>query len=194
MSKEVVYIGRTSVDDTVIMGRRGDDSAFHGVAETAAASVEALITGVGSGDISVRQARKIGAAAQTVEVFTRHVSQIVRDTADMAGIGATCMRDVAQLHAEVAAYKAAQTQHAAERAEAQARANAVGPVVTEELETRKLTAQLKNAQLRQQLNALEPRGSQEGPWIGTRRGFFDFSATATSLASVRTFIHSRTRE
>jgi len=158
MSNNIVLHGRRSDVAT----RTTDGVRHERVTDTAITAVEDLITGVGSGDISLRQARKIGEAAETVHGFTRQVSRIVHDTADIARIGATCVRDVAQLHAEVSAYKAVQAKNDADREAEDARGGKIGAVVAAELETRELTAEVKNLQLRQQLATLKAEQAKTG--------------------------------
>jgi len=125
-----------------------------GLATTAIANVRAMVDAVGRRELSVRGARKVVKAAETVCMFADAVEKIVANTVAIAHAGATCERDLAALKTEMDGFETQQAKNAAERAEAEAHSKAIGAVIRAELEGRELTATLRNAQLRQQIAAL----------------------------------------
>lgn len=126
-----------------------------GLAESARANISAVLYAVGSGELSVRGARKIVDAAHVVRAFAEELEQLVGHTTAIASAGSVCERDIAALRAEIDAFRTQQAANAAVRAEAHARCEAIGAAVREELEQRALTAKLRNAQLQQQIDALK---------------------------------------
>jgi len=152
MTRQIMLVPRTGT-----VARLAPDP----LADLATTSIQQVIGGIGAGRISLRQARKLVEAADTVHEFADTLVCIAADGADIARISATCARDVEKLATEIDDLKTKQAKNAAARAEDAALAGAIGPVVREELDVRKLTAKLQRRQLQQQLDALDAEAARK---------------------------------
>jgi hypothetical protein len=149
------------------------DSAL---ADTAHASIQALIDNVGSGRISQRQAERISRIVATVRVFGEHVARIVEQGCAIGRASATTARDVERLATDIAAFRTTRDEHALRTIEIAERKKHLPGVIEQETRVRKLTAEVAAEELDARLAVVRRQREADSQRIeddrtaGLRRG------------------------
>jgi len=119
----------------------------------ALASIQTLITTIGRGQLSRRQADRLRRDTDTLAHVVGNIERVVTHGEHITRASATLARDVEQLAAEIDEFQTKRAENAVRRAEAAERAKLVGGVVKEQLRVQSLTATLQADDLQAQLDA-----------------------------------------
>jgi len=134
----------------------------------AIASIQTLITTIGSGQLSRRQTERLRRATDTLSDVVGDIERVVTHGENIARASATLARDVEELAAEIDEFQTKRAENAVRRVEAAERAKHVGEAARQELRVRTLTATVQAEDLQAQLDArraaraqAEERAAQE---------------------------------
>ncbi len=119
----------------------------------ATASIQSLITNVGTGRVSRRQAERLRRATDTLTGVVDNIVDIVTQGENIARSGAQLSRDIEQLATDIDDFQTKRAENETRRAEAAERTKRVATAVKEELRVRTLTASLHAEELQDQLDA-----------------------------------------
>ena len=122
-------------------------------ANTATEAIQTLITHVGQGTISLRDAERLRQKTSAIGVVVDNIERIAKHGENIARSSAHLVRDIEQFTTEVDDFQTKRAENEARRAEAAARKAHAPAAVREEQRVRILTAQNLGDELQEQIDA-----------------------------------------
>jgi len=122
-------------------------------ASTATDAIQTLITQIGQGHMSLRDAERLRQKTSTLGGVVDNIERIARHGENIARSSARLVRDIEQLATEIDDFQTKRAENDARRCEADARRAHVAEAVREEQRVRTLTAQNLGDELQEQIDA-----------------------------------------
>jgi len=122
-------------------------------ASTATDTIQTLITQIGQGQISLRDAERLRQKTSTLGGVVENIERIAKHGENIARSSARLVRDIEQLATEIDDFRTKRAENDARRCEADARRAHVAEAVRAEQRVRALTAQNLGDELQEQIDA-----------------------------------------